>query len=159
MINVTIGDGRKDLYQWDIDRILNISGAEDGSIVNFIDKETSPPLPVVLKDGQVKVPNSLLQVPRLFLKLFVYNDNRTIGSARIRVIAQPRPDGYLTDEDDILTWEKLLEMCGVYTPVVASDGTLSWKKSKSTMEDVAAVNIKGPPGENGGIVIKKWSMA
>lgn len=157
-INVTIGDGRKELHQWDIDRILKISGADDGAIVYFIDKEELDPLPVVLKNGEVKVPNSLLQKPRLFLKLFVYDDNRTIGDARVRVIAQPKPEGYLTEEDDILSWEKLLEMCGVYTPSVSSDGILSWKKSKSTMDDVDSVSIKGPPGDDGGVVIKKWTM-
>ena len=158
LISVTIGDGRRDLYQWDIDRVLKITGAGDGAIVNFIDKETLPPLPVKLENGQVVVPNSLLRSPRLFLKLFVCDENHTLGSARIRVIAQPKPDGYMMDEDDILTWERLFEECGVYTPSVSSDGLLTWSKSKSTMKDIPSVNITGPKGEDGGIIVRKWAM-
>lgn len=156
MINVEIADGRKDLCQWDIDRILKISGANDGAIVYFIDKDTTDPLPVILKNGEVKIPNSLLQQPRLFLKLYIYDNNHTIGFARIRVNAQPKPEGYVIDEDDILSWEKLFEECGVYTPSVSSDGIISWSKSKSTMADVPSVNIKGPKGDDGGIIIRKW---
>ena len=114
MINVTIADGRKDLYQWDIDRILKIDGAPDGSTVNFINKEDESPLPVLLENGTVTIPNSLLQVPRLFLKLYVWHNDHTIGTARLRVIVQPKPDGYMATEDEILTWDKLFDECGRY---------------------------------------------
>lgn len=159
MINVTIADGRKDLCQWDIDRILKIDGAPDGSTVNFINKEDESPLPVLLENGTVTIPNSLLQVPRLFLKLYVWHNDHTIGTARLRVIVQPKPDGYMATEDEILTWDKLFNECGRYTPHVAEDGTLSWTKSKDTMEDVPAVNIRGPKGEDAKVIIRTWTDA
>lgn len=159
MIRATIADGRGDLYMWDIDRVLNISGAPDGSEVNFIVKDNERPLTEILQNGQVKVPNQLLQVPRLFVKFFVYNDNHTLGDGRIRVIVQPKPDGYVMSDDDIITWEKLFAECGRYTPSISSDGTLSWSKSKSTMPDVAAVNIKGPKGDPATITVRKLTVA
>ncbi len=38
---------------------------------------------------------------------------------------------------------------GYYTPVVASDGTLTWTASKSDMPTVASASIKGPKGDAG----------
>ena len=38
---------------------------------------------------------------------------------------------------------------GYYVPTVNEDGDLSWTPSDKGMPDVAAVNIKGPPGDKG----------
>lgn len=157
MIKATIADGRGDLYQWDVDRVLHITGAPNGSEVNFITRDDKPPITVLLNNGQVTVPNELLQVPRLFVKFFVYNDSHTLGDCRIRVIAQPKPDGYAASEDEILTWDKLFKECGYYTPSVSSDGTISWSKSKSTMPDISSVNIKGPKGDPATVTIRCWT--
>lgn len=159
MIKATIADGRGDLYMWDIDRVLNITGAPDGSEVNFIVSDHERPITRLLKNGSVTIPNQLLQVPRLFVKFFVYNDSHTIGDARIRVIVQPKPDGYVVDDDEILTWEKLFKECGCYKPSVSPSGVLSWSKSKSTMPDVSSVNIKGPKGDPATVTIRKWTSS
>lgn len=117
MIYVKFEDGVNDiytenLYQWDTEQTLNISGVDFGSItpyVHFANKKSTVAKVVECKkqsDGSVNVsiPNSLLS-EKYDILAYVYNNTgvtqKTIRTITIPIIPRLKPEAYYqpTDED------------------------------------------------------------
>jgi hypothetical protein len=112
-------DNTEKLYQYDINRLIIISGLDPGptyeihfsnnNIKDAIRKETT-----VDDSGNIsaKIPNSLLQTTRP-ITLYVYgtidNTSKTYYKSWLEIKARPKPDGYVLpdDEDDVATYKQL----------------------------------------------------
>ena len=104
-----IQDGRKEFYQWDLDRKLIVS---DGSIkeVHFCNKTDSCSLirETYIVDGVclVDVPNILLQSDWR-INVYAYGDNYTKYSTCFKVNTRTKPEDYVHTDEELKTWEEL----------------------------------------------------
>lgn len=104
-----IQDGRKEFYQWDLDRKLIVS---DGSIkeVHFCNKTDSCSLirETYIEEGQclVDVPNVLLQNDWR-INVYAYGDNYTKYSTCFKVVSRTKPADYVYTDEELKTWEEL----------------------------------------------------
>lgn len=106
-----IYDGRKEFYQWDLDRKLIV---DDDNIkeVHFCNRTQECALPVVTyKEGEltlVNVPNLILQ-ESFRINVYAYDGEYTKHAARFEVIPRSKPDTYVYTETEIKTWDELCE--------------------------------------------------
>lgn len=112
-------DNTEKLYQYDINRLVIISGLDPGPtyeihFTNNNSKEAIRKETTVDDSGNIsaKIPNSLLQTTRP-INLYVYgtidNTSKTYYKSWLEIKARPKPDGYVLpdDEDDVTTYAQL----------------------------------------------------
>lgn len=106
-----IYDGRKEFYQWDLNRKLIV---EDGSIkeVHFCNRTGDCSLirHVYEVNGMylVDVPNIILQED-WDIKVYAYDANYTKHSTTYNVVRRTRPETYVFTDEELHTWEQLEE--------------------------------------------------
>lgn len=101
----SLNDGRKELFQWDLDRVIIVS---DGSIdeVHFANKTMSKSLSCkVYQEGErflAKIPNILLQT-HWDITAYGFDNNYTKHMKVFPVRKRPKPDEYIYTETDLYT--------------------------------------------------------
>lgn len=106
-----IEDGRKQFYQWDLDRRLII---EDNSVtqVHFCNRtdDCSLVCEVFEENGLhlVNVPNILLQMAWR-INVYAYDSNYTKHYALFNIVARSKPADYVYTETEVLNYNTLLE--------------------------------------------------
>lgn len=106
-----IYDGRKEFYQWDLDRKLIV---EDKTIseVHFCNRmgAVSVIRYVYEVNGMylVDVPNILLQ-DSFRMNVYGYDKNYTKHSKNFNVVARTRPENYVFTDEDVNSWKELDE--------------------------------------------------
>lgn len=168
----SIPDGRRAFYQWDTGQYLLCAGVTAGTQVHFYmpkAAEGALVLQAYEADGEVRVnvPNLLLQHSgdmRVYLYVGDEEAGKTVRTKDFRIIARPKPDGYVYTETEAATWAALdariteLEKGGVNEdaiaaaveaymmehPVVESDPTVpAWAKAETkptyTAKEVGAL--------------------
>lgn len=102
-------DGRKDFYQWDIDRKLIIKD-ENISQVHFCNKtgECSLVCDAYTENGKrlVDVPNILLQSDWK-ITVYAYDDNHTKYCDTFKVIKRSKPEDYVYTPEELKVWNEL----------------------------------------------------
>ena len=161
-IEAVEGD-RAQLYQWDLNRRLILTGFGQDTQAHF-GQGDSALVVEAYEDGGVlyaDIPNICLQRAGM-LYVYIYNsaNTRTRTAVAISVWPRPKPEDYVYTETETLTYRELDERIakleesggvdgGYYTPSVDGSGNLTWTASKSDMPAVDGANIKGPKGETG----------
>lgn len=106
------GNTLNELYQWEVDRTILISGADITTVpqVHFANARTTNALPVAptLADGilSVDVPDILLQQAEVLYIYLVYgtdNELRTEYAFRIPVYPRKKPAEYTYSESDLIS--------------------------------------------------------
>lgn len=107
----SIYDGRKDFYQWDLNRKLIV---KDSNVkqVHFCNKTSDCSLvcETYTEDGVtlVNVPNILLQTNwRIFV--YGYDADYTKHSDSFNVVSRSKPESYIYTETEVLSFNTLLE--------------------------------------------------
>lgn len=106
-----IYDGRKEFYQWDLDRKLIV---EDKTIseVHFCNRmgAVSVIRYVYEVNGMylVDVPNILLQ-DSFRMNVYGYDKNYTKHSKNFNVVARTRPENYIFTDEEVNSWKELDE--------------------------------------------------
>jgi hypothetical protein len=106
-----IYDGRKEFYQWDLDRKLIV---EDKTIseVHFCNRmgAVSVIRYVYEVNGMylVDVPNILLQ-DSFRMNVYGYDKNYTKHSKNFNVVARTRPENYVFTDEEVNSWKELDE--------------------------------------------------
>lgn len=113
---MTIYDGRKSFYQWDIDQKVTSSNLQVGDEVHFYNMTLQKALVVkaYVLDGVVvaDVPNIILQ-EALAVKVYHYvtdkNSRRTRDEYKFAVTARAKPEDYVYTETELLTVEEYVK--------------------------------------------------
>ena len=164
---LTLNDGRKEMYQWDIGRIATVDVVCD--VVHFSNLKYGGSLSVEVKNGEVAIPNKLLTSGEpIYCWAFVAdeNGNYTKQEQTLNVNKRAKPSDYVYTETETLTWKSLderiteLEKGGTggtgvngkdgatFIPTVSPEGIISWENDKG-LQNPEPVNIKGDPGVQG----------
>lgn len=107
----TIYDGRKEFYQWDLNRKLVV---DDKTIeqVHFCNKTDDRSLVCLVyeQDGKnvVNVPNVLLQ-ENWRINVYGYDKDYTKYSEIFNVVPRTKPDNYVYTETEVLNYNTLLD--------------------------------------------------
>lgn len=107
---LTLNDGRKNLYQWDVGRIATVNVECD--TVHFSNLKYGNSLPVEVKDGEVAIPNQLLLSgsPLYCWAFATDNDGEyTKKEQTIEVVKRAKPSDYLYTETEIITIQAAVE--------------------------------------------------
>ena len=107
---LTLNDGRKEMYQWDIGRIATIDVECD--VVHFSNLKYGASLSVEVKNGEVAIPNKLLTSGEpIYCWAFVSdeNGNYTKQEQTLNVNKRAKPSDYVYTETETLTWKSLDE--------------------------------------------------
>lgn len=108
-----IANGRKALWQWDLNQQLTVAG--DCTEVHYFDRGTSSTLTVAVKDGKADIPNILLQkAGRLVVYAYIIDaqDHHTKICETFGIAARPKPDDYVYTETEVKTWSDLQSQIG-----------------------------------------------
>lgn len=106
-----IYDGRKEFYQWDLDRKLIV---EDKTIseVHFCNRMGAVSVIRYVYEVNglylVDVPNLLLQ-DSFRMNVYGYDKNYTKHSKNFNIVARTRPENYVFTDEDVNTWKELDE--------------------------------------------------
>lgn len=111
-IEIKIADGRSELYQWDTERMLDITADSVVTEVHFAIGKTDSALTckptLKSEDGTFKytvtIPNAVLQKSGLLFVYLYLADNsggQTIHCVKFRVVPKPKPNDYPTVEDEL----------------------------------------------------------
>ena len=93
----------KELFQWEKGRVVFVS---DNSItsVEFYNKKSKYGDQVEVENGQAQIPNKLLKESLPIAALACIDDEengtRVISRKTFKVLARPKPEFYVDDEDD-----------------------------------------------------------
>lgn len=129
---LTLNDGRKEMYQWDIGRIATVDVVCD--FVHFSNLKYGGSLSVEVKNGEVAIPNKLLTSGEpIYCWAFVAdeNGNYTKQEQTLNVNKRAKPSDYVYTETETLTWKSLderiteLEKGGTGGSSVSVDDTLT----------------------------------
>ena len=105
-----IADGRKDFYQWDLDRRLSCSDEEVIKAHYYYNKDTC--LTVERKEDETgyyfEVPNILLQNAGS-IRIYAYCSDYTKIEQQFKVNKRPKPDNYIYTETEIYKIEEVVE--------------------------------------------------
>lgn len=105
-----IADGRKDFYQWDLDRRLSCSDEEVIKVHYYYNKDTC--LTVERKEDETgyyfNVPNILLQNAGS-IRIYAYCLDYTKIEQQFKVIKRPKPDDYIYTETELYDIQKIVE--------------------------------------------------
>lgn len=97
-------DGRKNLYQWDLDRIVVLTDII-AKEVHFSNKTMSHALVCYTYEENGKllcpIPDIILQQP-YDLKVYAYDDDYTLQSTIFEVQKRPRPEDYVCTDKEYL---------------------------------------------------------
>lgn len=107
---LTLNDGRKEMYQWDIGRIATIDVECD--VVHFSNLKYGASLAVEVKNGEVAIPNKLLTSgEHIYCWAFVEDENGkyTKQEQTLNVNKRAKPSDYVYTETETLTWKSLNE--------------------------------------------------
>lgn len=107
-------DGRTDAFQWDRDIYVILPKAKAGETIHFAHDKDKKALVVTAKEVDsiivAGVPNLLLQRAG-FIQIYHFisdkNGSRTISRNELKVLKKEKPDDYLYEESQILSWEYL----------------------------------------------------
>ena len=108
-----IANGRKALWQWDLNQQLTVAGS--CTEVHYLDKGAPFTLTVAVKDGKADIPNVLLQRPgRLVVYAYIVDaqDHHTKTCETFGISARPKPDDYVYTETEVKTWSDLQSQIG-----------------------------------------------
>ena len=101
---LTLNDGRKELYQWDIGRKASVS--VDCDEVHFAHLNYADSLPVKVVDGEVEIPNQLLTVAMPLLCWAFVEDadgHYTKQTQTIEVLRRAKPADYLYTPTEVIS--------------------------------------------------------
>lgn len=107
---LTLNDGRKEMYQWDIGRIATIDVECD--VVHFSNLKYGASLSVEVKNGEVAIPNKLLTSGEpIYCWAFVADANGkyTKQEQTLNVNKRAKQSDYVYTETETLTWKSLDE--------------------------------------------------
>ena len=107
---LTLNDGRKEMYQWDIGRIATVDVVCD--FVHFSNLKYGGSLSVEVKNREVAIPNKLLTSGEpIYCWAFVAdeNGNYTKQEQTLNVNKRAKPSDYVYTETETLTWKSLDE--------------------------------------------------
>lgn len=109
-MEITILDGRRSFYQWDLDRKLQVEDAAVEQVHFAAGAGKALVCPVYEKDGRrlADVPNILLQAQGN-LRLFAVAGNRTLYSCIIPIHPREKPDDYIYTETEVWTVEQAVD--------------------------------------------------
>lgn len=108
-----IANGRKALWQWDLNQQLTVAGS--CTEVHYLDKGSPSTLTVEVKNGKADIPNILLQRPgRLVVYAYIVDaqDHHTKICETFGIAARPKPDDYVYTETEVKTWSDLQSQIG-----------------------------------------------
>lgn len=108
-----IANGRKSLWQWDLNQQLTVAGS--CTEVHYLDKGSPSTLTVDVKDGKADIPNVLLQRPgRLVVYAYIVDaqDHHTKICEAFGILARPKPAEYVYTETEVKTWSDLQSQIG-----------------------------------------------
>lgn len=144
-MKLTISDGRSRFYQWDTGQILLLEGGENCDQVHFAqaDAQRAIACPIQRESDRawVQVPDYLLQTAQPFTAYLYEADAARAGTFRAQafpVQARPRPENYVYEEPDTLTWESLDERIRELE-LTGGNGTV---KSVNSIQPDAAGNVE-----------------
>lgn len=106
-----LNDGRKELYQWDLDRVLIVT---DGSVdeVHFANKTMSKALSckTYIEEERclAKIPNIILQ-SCYDITVYAYDNNYTKHSKVFPVRKRPKPPEYIYTETEVYTVKEAVD--------------------------------------------------
>lgn len=140
-----IYDGRKEFFQWDLDRKLIV---DDDNIteVHFCNRTTECALPVATyKEGEltlVNVPNLILQ-ESFRMNVYAYDGEYTKHAARFDIIPRSKPDDYVYTETEIKSWDDLFERVEQIEKNGISDEAIAAAIEKYLDENDIRVDLTG----------------
>lgn len=108
-----IANGRKALWQWDLNQQLTVAGS--CTEVHYLDKGSPSTLTVAVKDGKADIPNILLQkAGRLIVYAYIIDaqDHHTKVCETFGIAPRPKPDDYVYTETEVKTWSDLQSQIG-----------------------------------------------
>ncbi len=129
---LTLNDGRKEMYQWDIGRIATVD--VECNFVHFSNLKYGGSLSVEVQNGVVAIPNKLLTSGEpIYCWAFVSDENGkyTKQEQTLNVNKRAKPADYVYTETETLTWKSLderiteLEKGGTGGSGVSVDDTLT----------------------------------
>lgn len=104
-----IEDGRKHLYQWDLNRRLIVENPDIIEAHYYTSSKAEMPVcEVKEEDGLrfVDIPNFLLQIAGQF-RVYGYCADYTLGYEQFEIKAKAKPDDYVYTETEVKRWEDL----------------------------------------------------
>lgn len=125
-----IYDGRKNIWQWDVDCRMILYGVELDEEIHFaFSGDLSALVVLPYTDGEnivCNIPNALLQKSGT-LNLYICHNDSTVEHETIYIIERPKPDDYVYTETETLNYRDLderitkLEQGGIVLPTVTED--------------------------------------
>ena len=93
----------KELFQWEKGRYVIVNNPEI-TTVEFYNKKSKHSDQVEVENGQAQIPNKLLKESLPIAALACIDDNengtRVISRKTFKVLARPKPEFYVDDEDE-----------------------------------------------------------
>lgn len=135
-----IANGRKALWQWDLNQQLTVAG--DCTEVHYLDRGAPSTLTVAVKDGKADIPNILLQkAGRLVVYAYIIDaqDHHTKVCETFGIAPRPKPAEYVYTETEVKTWSDLQSQIGDLADLVTEE--------KNNL--VAAINEAAQSGGRG----------
>lgn len=136
-----IANGRKALWQWDLNQQLTVAG--DCTEVHYLDRGAPSTLTVAVKDGKADIPNILLQkAGRLVVYAYIIDaqDHHTKVCETFGIASRPKPAEYVYTETEVKTWSNLQSQIGDLANLATEE--------KNNL--VAAINEAARSGGGGG---------
>ncbi len=102
-----------DLFQWSTGVVLVFDTKYAGEEVHFSNNKVDSYSRAINKNGEVTIPDFLLQkATPLEVFLTIKNEDGTYTKRRqvIRVLARPKPENYVSGEEEVKVWNTKLDM-------------------------------------------------
>lgn len=107
---IWIEDGRKHLFQWDLNRRLVVDNAE-ATEVHYHTSNKEEDLRVLIENENdirvAKIPNELLQKSGVF-RIYLYDSEHVLETAQFEVKAKCKPEEYIYTETDVIRIEDVI---------------------------------------------------
>lgn len=113
-MNITLGDGRTELWQWDTGRKIVV---DDKSVseVHYSKYSSTQAITREVIDGKAEIPNFLLQDTHA-VTVYAYSgsieNGYTMAEKTFNVVKKPKPANYVETEEDKAILAKLKEEIG-----------------------------------------------
>ena len=91
---------KKELFQWEKDRMVYVEGIENIYCVQFYNQKSKTGPEVSVVDGKAKIPNDLLKESLPIVALACCKDSdetRVIERKIFKVLSRAKPDSYVDD--------------------------------------------------------------
>lgn len=161
---LTLNDGRKEMYQWDIGRIATTDVECD--VVHFSNLKYGESLAVEVKNGEVAIPNKLLTSGEpIYCWAFVVDENGkyTKQEQTLNVNKRAKPSDYAYTETEVLSYKYLssqLEILEIKVDDLAENGGgVNSEEVEKIIEDYLTENppAQGKPGKDGISATHSWN--